>query len=231
MPSIASHGVDIHWESAGEGSPVVLVHGFGESIEGLWRSGGWERDLVAAGHRMVAFEFRGHGASGHPYEPEAYHVDKLVDDLAAVVDAADARDACFVGFSMGSEVLMRYLLRAGSSARAAVFLAMGRVSLSPRRKATALTADALVAEDMSEIHKALQKMRRIHEERDNDLPALSALLRALCAGDRPTAEAPAQLALWILTADLHPQACLKAPHLTLGSRQLILPLHGASAAR
>ena len=48
----------------------------------------------------------------------------------------------------------------------------------PRRKATALTADAMVAEDPSELHRALQKMRRIHQERGNDLRALSALLRA-----------------------------------------------------
>jgi pimeloyl-ACP methyl ester carboxylesterase len=63
-------------------------------------------------------------------------------------------------------------------ARAAVFLAIGKVSLRPRRKATALTAEALLAEDLTDIHPALKKMRRIHEERENDLLALAALLRA-----------------------------------------------------
>jgi pimeloyl-ACP methyl ester carboxylesterase len=178
MPSVSSHGVDIHWESAGEGLPVVLVHGFGESIEGLWRSGGWLDALVDSGYRYVALEFRGHGQSGHPYEPDAYHIDKLVDDLAAVVRAADAGRGWFVGFSLGSEILMRFLLRDAPRARGAVFIAMGKVSLKPRRKATALTAEALVTEDLSEIHPALRKMRRIHEERGNDLRALSALLSA-----------------------------------------------------
>lgn len=178
MPSVSSHDVDIHWESRGDGPTVVLVHGFGESIEGLWRSGGWLDDLVDAGYRYVALEFRGHGRSGHPYEPEAYHIDKLVDDLAAVVAAAGAGEGWFVGFSLGSEILMRFLLRDAPKARGAVFIAMGKVSLRPRRKSTALTADALVEEDLTDIHPALKKMRRIHEERGNDLRALSALLRA-----------------------------------------------------
>lgn len=178
MPKVSSHDVDIHWESAGEGPSVVLVHGFGETIEGLWRSGGWLDDLVGSGFRYVALEFRGHGQSGHPYEAAAYHIDKLVDDLAAVVRAADAAEGFFVGFSLGSEILMRFLLRDAPPARAAVFTAMGKVSLRPRRKATALTVEALLTDDLSEVHPALRKMRRIHEERNNDLPALAALLRA-----------------------------------------------------
>ena len=178
MPTLHSGDVAIHWETGGEGTPVVLVHGFGETISGLWGSGGWLHDLVAAGHRYVTLEFRGHGRSEHPYEVTAYHIDALVGDLAAVVEAAEAAPACFVGFSLGSEILMRYLLRDQSKARAAAFIAVGKVMLRPRRQATALTADALLAEDTTEIHPALKKMRRIHEERGNDLRALAALLRA-----------------------------------------------------
>ena len=178
MPTLRSDDVSIHWESAGEGPPVVLVHGFGETIEGLWGSGGWLDDLVAAGHRYVTLEFRGHGRSEHPYEKEAYHIDRLVGDLAAVGEAAEAAPAFFVGFSLGSEILMRYLLRDASKARAAAFIAVGKVMLKPRRQATDLTVDALLAEDMTDIHPALKKMRRIHEERGNDLKALAALLRA-----------------------------------------------------
>ena len=115
MPFLTCHGVDIHWQQSGDGSPVVLVHGFGESCERLWEQSfegaSFVDALVAGGHRAVRFDLRGHGRSTLSRDQSDYVIEKLVDDVAAVVREADADDAHFVGFSLGAELAFRYLLR------------------------------------------------------------------------------------------------------------------------
>jgi non-heme chloroperoxidase len=59
--------------------------------------------LVAAGRRVVLYDQRGHGAS--TMGPDAPTLDQLGDDLAAVLEAVDARDAVLVGHSMGGMTL------------------------------------------------------------------------------------------------------------------------------
>jgi pimeloyl-ACP methyl ester carboxylesterase len=55
--------------------------------------------LVAAGRRVVLYDQRGHGAS--TLGPDAPTIDQLGEDLAAVLEAVDARDAVVAGHSMG----------------------------------------------------------------------------------------------------------------------------------
>jgi len=76
----------------------------GAHAEGLVCLTGCARDghvarLVAAGRRVVLYDQRGHGAS--TLGPGAPTVDQLGEDLAAVLDAVDARDAVVAGHSMG----------------------------------------------------------------------------------------------------------------------------------
>jgi pimeloyl-ACP methyl ester carboxylesterase len=84
----------------GSGPTVVLSH--------CWTGtrATWEpvaARLVAAGHRVVLYDQRGHGAS--TMGPEAPTVAQLGDDLAAVLEAVDARDAVLAGHSMGGMAL------------------------------------------------------------------------------------------------------------------------------
>jgi non-heme chloroperoxidase len=60
--------------------------------------------LVAAGRQVVLYDQRGHGAS--TLGPDAPTVDTLGDDLAAVLDAVDAREAMIAGHSMGGMAIM-----------------------------------------------------------------------------------------------------------------------------
>ena len=182
MPFLTCHGVDIHWQQSGDGSPVVLVHGFGESCKRLWEQSfegaSFVDALIAGGHRAVRFDLRGHGRSTLSRDQSDYVIEKLVDDVAAVVREADADDAHFVGFSLGAELAFRYLLRDGVHARSAAFIGMGKPVLRPRRRATALAVGALTTDDPSDLHPALLKLRRIHTEHGNDLVAIATLLRA-----------------------------------------------------
>ena len=76
--------------------------------------------LNLKGHRCAAYDRRGHGRSSVP--AGGYDYDNLADDLHAVLEALDVRDAVLVGHSMASGELVRYLTRhGGASVRKLVF--------------------------------------------------------------------------------------------------------------
>ena len=89
-------GAVLHGVVVGEGPLVVLSH--------CWTGNRntWDpvaARLVARGRRVVLYDQRGHGASS--LGPEAPTVERLGEDLAAVLEAVDAHDAVVVGHSMG----------------------------------------------------------------------------------------------------------------------------------
>jgi non-heme chloroperoxidase len=81
--------------------PVVLAHCWTGS-RAVWAP--VARRLVAAGHRVVLYDQRGHGASSVGADPIS--VDRLGDDLAEVVEQLDLRDAVLAGHSMGGMSVM-----------------------------------------------------------------------------------------------------------------------------
>ena len=90
----------------GTGEPVILLHGWPLS------SDSWDDQAMAiasAGYRAIAYDRRGFGRSSQPWN--GYTYDDLADDLAAVVDYADAAEVTLVGFSMGGGEVARYMSR------------------------------------------------------------------------------------------------------------------------
>ena len=111
MPYItATDGTSLHVKDMGAGKPVVLIHG--------WPLTGdmWEKQtlaLVEAGYRVITYDRRGFGQSGHPVD--CYDYDTFADDLAVILEQLDLWDATLVGFSMGGGEVARYLSRHGRS--------------------------------------------------------------------------------------------------------------------
>ena len=81
--SIESGGVTLAGEEAGEGIPVVLLHGLTATRRYVVMG---SRALERAGHRVVAYDARGHGESTPAPDPDAYDYDDLVTDLQRVLD-------------------------------------------------------------------------------------------------------------------------------------------------
>lgn len=99
--------MELHLEVAGDGPPIVLLHGLTASHRYVVMG---SRKLERTGHRVVAYDARGHGAS--PAAPDGrYDYDALADDLEAVLDGQAIDRAVLAGASMGAHTAIRFALR------------------------------------------------------------------------------------------------------------------------
>ncbi len=84
-----------------DGRPLILLHGFPESIAGWHRQ---IRPLAEAGFRVVVPDQRGYGASDRPAGIAAYHLDRLAGDVNALADACGFRRFALAGHDWGGLV-------------------------------------------------------------------------------------------------------------------------------
>jgi len=104
-------GVSLYYKDWGprDGQVVTFSHGW------PLNSDSWESQmmfLASKGYRVVAHDRRGHGRSSQPWEGN--DMDHYADDLAAVLEALDLKDATLVGFSTGGGEVARYIGRHGT---------------------------------------------------------------------------------------------------------------------
>jgi non-heme chloroperoxidase len=102
-------GTQIYYKDWGTGQPVVFSHGW------PLNSDAWEDQmmfLADRGYRCIAHDRRGHGRSSQPWEGN--EMDTYADDLAALTEALDLRDAIHVGHSTGGGEVARYIGRHGT---------------------------------------------------------------------------------------------------------------------
>ncbi|MGA0602486.1 alpha/beta fold hydrolase [Caulobacter sp. KR2-114] len=117
-------GVRLAWRELGEGRPVVLLHGFLSSAERNWFAPGVAQALAEAGHRVIAPDCRGHGASDAPEAPGAWPPDVMAADVEALIAHLRLTDYDLAGYSMGGRTAARVLVR-GARPRRCVLGGMG----------------------------------------------------------------------------------------------------------
>lgn len=126
-------GVPINVVETGnpEGPAVVLLHGFSQSylswLEQL------EDPTLAEQLRLVAVDLRGHGASGKPWDTDAYSgYQPWADDLAAVLQTLAIEQPWLVGWSFGGYVALDFVRGHGEDAVAGVMLVASHGGVVPR---------------------------------------------------------------------------------------------------
>jgi non-heme chloroperoxidase len=103
-------GTQIYYKDWGSGQPVVFSHGWPLTADA------WDDQMVflaSRGYRCIAHDRRGHGRSSQPWTGN--EMNTYADDLAAVVQALDLRDAIHVGHSTGGGEVARYIGRHGTT--------------------------------------------------------------------------------------------------------------------
>ncbi len=110
MPTITTKdGTRIYYKDWGSGQPVVFSHGWPLSADA------WEDQMMylgCKGYRCIAHDRRGHGRSDQPWDGN--EMDTYADDLAALTEALDLKDAVHVGHSTGGGEVARYIGRHGT---------------------------------------------------------------------------------------------------------------------
>jgi pimeloyl-ACP methyl ester carboxylesterase len=106
MPSINRDGVKIYYEVHGQGTPLLLTHGY-SSTSAMWQG---QIELLAAKYKLITWDMRGHGNSDYPEDPLAYSEPHTVADMAAILDkvAGPGCRAIVGGLSLGGYMSMAF---------------------------------------------------------------------------------------------------------------------------
>jgi len=121
MPKILVNGLNLYYEEAGSGIPILFVHEFA----GDWRS--WEPQMRFFSSRYRAFTFsaRGYLPSDVPDAPEAYSQDLQVEDVKGLLDALGIDRAHLCGLSMGSYTTLLFGMKYPNRARSLTIAGSG----------------------------------------------------------------------------------------------------------
>ena len=121
--------VTLNYVEAGDGPPVVLVHGMACGWR-MWRS---QIRALSSHYRTIAYDQRGHGESSAPVDDDEtrYSLEILADDLAQLIRRLSLAPALVVGLSLGGAVALELAIRHPGLATALVVADAGSGSDDP----------------------------------------------------------------------------------------------------
>ena len=149
MPTFSADGVNIYYETTGEGFPLVWCHEFGGSYES------WESQVryFSRRYRVITYAARGWPPSDVPTGEEAYAQDVLVNDLYLLLKHLGIEQAHVGGLSMGGSVTLNFGIAHPETARSLIVAAAG-AGTTNRDEFLAngrITSDRLMAEGMAPV--------------------------------------------------------------------------------
>lgn len=110
-------GVEIFYKDWGKGQPIVFSHGWPLSADD------WDAQMLfflSKGYRVIAHDRRGHGRSTQT--EDGNDMEHYADDLAALTEKLDLRDAIHVGHSTGGGEVVHYVAKHGMKRTAKIVL-------------------------------------------------------------------------------------------------------------
>jgi pimeloyl-ACP methyl ester carboxylesterase len=196
MDRFNSDGVEIAYEVAGAGPPILLIHGFASNGRVNWRDTGWEKTLVEAGRTVISLDNRGHGESQKLYDPAVYTAPGMAEDARRLLDHLGIGRAAVMGYSMGARIAAFLTLNHPERVEKAIFAGLAARMITGVGGGDAIAA-ALEAPSLAAVEGATPRaFRMFAEQTKSDLRALAACMRS----GRPkiTAEALAGIRLPVL---------------------------------
>lgn len=106
MPTLNRDGVNIHYEVHGNGPALLLTHGYSASSK-MWAG---QIAPFSKHFKLIVWDMRGHGQSDYPEDQKLYSEAHTVADMAALLDAAGAKEAIIGGLSLGGYMSLAFHL-------------------------------------------------------------------------------------------------------------------------
>jgi len=97
---VAANGLNIYYEEAGDGEPLILLHG-GTGSSQMWQP---HIHLLSSHFRVITPDSRGHGRTNNPAGECNYRL--MADDVAAFVEALNLQNPLIFGYSLGGHVAL-----------------------------------------------------------------------------------------------------------------------------
>ena len=146
MPFANSKGVQLYYEEAGKGFPIVFVHEFAGDLRS------WEPQLryFSRRYRCIAFNARGYLPSDVPESVSQYSQAIATDDIANVMREVGLRKAHIIGCSMGGYAALHFGLRYARFARSLTVIGAGYGS-DPDKRAQFLSDTETMARRFEEL--------------------------------------------------------------------------------
>ncbi|HEY5730663.1 MAG TPA: alpha/beta hydrolase, partial [Anaerolineales bacterium] len=98
MPKLHANNIDLYYETAGQGPPILFIHGLGSSARD------WEKQIpiFSKQYQAVSLDLRGHGISQKP--PGPYSMSLFANDIAGLIEALGIAPVHVVGISLGGMI-------------------------------------------------------------------------------------------------------------------------------
>ena len=121
MPKAPVNGIELYYESTGEGFPLVLAHEFA----GDFRS--WEPQVryFSRNYRVLTYNARGYPPSDVPADEDAYSQEMAVEDLRGLLEHLGIDKAHIGGLSMGGSLALNFGLTHPQMAKSLIIAAAG----------------------------------------------------------------------------------------------------------
>jgi pimeloyl-ACP methyl ester carboxylesterase len=150
----------IYYEVNGKGPAVLLIHGFIVNSES-WKKSSLYADLIQSGFKVITLDLRGNGQSDRPHTPEAYEKDAEAKDVIALANLLQLKEYSVVGYSRGSIIASRVLLR-DDRVDQAVLGGMGADFTNPNWPRRIMFYEALMGKSVKELEGAIKYIKEQH---------------------------------------------------------------------
>ena len=129
MPIANINGVNLNYETSGQGEAVVFLHGMTGSTQDWVNQTG----VLSPDYRVVALDMRGHGQSAAPPGEEEYSIPIFTEDVFGLLKLLNIKRCCLVGHSVGGFIALQFALKHQDMLAALVLVdtAGGQIASAP----------------------------------------------------------------------------------------------------